>query len=115
MEKEVVKLTKSQASLFKAWVDDYNRIFGVVQALCNDNLNLRLEKLASEVGVDIDSGNWNFDQSRMAFVNYIKDKEEEKGAEPSTSFPGEPEADNVDIPVGEPEASDAINTEEKEG
>jgi len=94
------KLTKSQQSLFRSWTDDYQRILGVIQGLCQDNLNLRLEKIAVELGIDLENGDWNFDQRTLEF------SKKGEAAAPANTFPGEPEADNVDVPVGEPEKTD---------
>lgn len=103
MPTKKVKLTKSQLSLYKTWTDDYNRIMQVIVGLCNDNLNLRLEKIAAELGVNLDEGSWSFDSKEEVFV--MKD-----GAPAPGMFPGEPEADSVSVPVGNPEKSDAIDT-----
>lgn len=104
-----VKLTKSQQSLFRAWADDYQRIMQVMGALCNDNLNLRLEKVAAELGLDLENENWNFDQKALEFSRVDETTEAPAGP----SFRGEPEADSVEVPVGEPEKSDAVNPEKE--
>lgn len=104
---EKTKLTKSQQSLFRSWTDDYQRILGVIQGLCQDNLNLRLEKIAAELGLNLDEGDWNFDQRTLEFVK-------KEGPATAPSFPGEPEADSVDVPVGAPEKSD-VDGPQKEG
>jgi len=104
------KLTKSQTSLYRSWTEDYQRIMAVVGTVLNDNLNLRLEKIAAELGIDVEDGRWNFDQNTLEFW---KSEEKEKPV-PEGSFPGEPEADNVEVPVGDPEKSDVVNPETKE-
>lgn len=105
---EKTKLTKSQQSLFRSWTDDYQRILGVIQGLCQDNLNLRLEKIAVELCIDLEVGDWNFDQRTLEFIK-------KEGPEaPAGTFPGEPEADPVMVPVGAPEKAD-VDGPQKEG
>jgi len=82
----------------------------VIGGILSDNLNLRLEKIAAELGIDVEDGRWNFDQNTLEFWK-AEDKEKPLA---EGSFPGEPEADNVEVPVGEPEKSDAINPETEE-
>jgi len=83
----------------------------VVGSLCQDNLNLRLEKIASELGIDLDKETWNFDQRTMEFVK-VEPKEVASGEQ---TFHGEPEANSPDVPVGEPSKADAVDSEKNEG
>jgi hypothetical protein len=106
---KITKLTNSQKSLFRAWTDDYQRIMGVIGAMLQDNLNLRLEKIAVELGIDLENENWNFDQQKLEF---IKVEPKAEGAPAGPSFLGGPEADSIDVPVGTPEEADAVDSPE---
>lgn len=67
-EKKVVKLSKAQKALHDMWVADYQRVMATVNAVITDNLTMRLEQMAKELGVDLNDGDWRFDNEEYAFV-----------------------------------------------
>ena len=75
----VVKLSKSQVSLFKSWEAEYRTQLGAIQGALNENLNLKLERIAEELGIDITDGRWTFDAKAFAFT---------KLEEPVSEIPG---------------------------
>lgn len=91
----VKKLTKSQRKLLESWrrelsaeVEDFkNVVTGLLQrfaAVTNEVLNNRIELMArTELDIDLDEGDWEFDDKEMAF----KTVEKEEKPEPKETIP----------------------------
>lgn len=88
------KLSKSQRQLFKTWEAEYRSQMGAFSGVLNENLNLKLERIAEELGINIEDGGWNFDARTMAFT---------KPDEPKPEIPGR----NVGKPKKEAKAINA--------
>jgi hypothetical protein len=74
-----IKLSKSQRQLFKSWEAEYRSQLGAFSGVLNENLNLKLERIAEEMGIDLEGGKWTFDAQACAFT--MRD-------EPTPKIPG---------------------------
>jgi hypothetical protein len=67
MQKEIVKLTKSQEALYLSWIKDFRAVLTSVNQVIDELLSVRMRGLADEAGVNILDGDWRFDVPSMSF------------------------------------------------
>ena len=73
------RLTKSQKQLFKSWEAEYRNQLASFSAALSENLNLKLERIASELGIDVDETGWSFDAQSLSFKKMDEPKPEIPG------------------------------------
>jgi len=78
-----VKLSKMQKALYAEWEKEFRNALNSVHALVNEVLTTRLSLMALEMGVDLDTGEWRFDEANKMFVS------KEKKDEPKLKIPSE--------------------------
>jgi hypothetical protein len=74
-----LKLSKSQRQLFKSWEAEYRSQLGAFSGVLNENLNLKMEHMATELGINLEDGKWTFDAKACAFT---------RADEPTPKIPG---------------------------
>lgn len=72
MSEKRVALTRSQKQLFAGWENDLRELQGKVASLFNELVLFKLEKLAAELGIDLEKEQWTFDFQAKEFVKQDK-------------------------------------------
>ena len=73
--KESIKFSRSEKALYDAWTADYRNIMAQLGAIINDNVTMRLADIARDHGIDLESGDWDFNHKDQEFVKVEKPKE----------------------------------------
>jgi hypothetical protein len=72
---EKIKVTPSQRQLIVSWEKELANTQQLITATLNELMLFRLEKIAGELGIDLDSEQWTFDFQEHAFVKVDRPKE----------------------------------------